>query len=158
MTIPKIWKVSVIGDQGVGKTSLVKRFVFNTFNGESLTSEESRAYKKKIDGILLMIWDVSVYEEHVDRILGGSKAVIIVGDITRYRTYEAMDDMAQYVDGRKISKIFVGNKHDLKYRAEFWRDELQTLSKKYDSTYFFTSAKTGEGIADVFQFLTKKLC
>ena len=158
MTIPKIWKVSVIGDQGVGKTSLVKRFVFNTFNGENSTSEESRAYKKKIDGILLMIWDVSVYEEHVDRILGGSKAVIIVGDITRYRTYEAMDDMAQYVDGRKISKVFVGNKHDLKYRAEFWRDELQTLSKKYDSTYFFTSAKTGEGVADLFQFLTKKLC
>ena len=157
MTVPKIWKVSIIGDQGVGKTSIVKRFVFNTFNGDGSTNEESRVYKKKIDGILLMIWDVSVYEEHVDRILGGSKAVIIVGDITRYRTYEVMDDMAQYLNNTKISKIFAGNKNDLKYRAEFWKDELQELSKKYDTSYFLTSAKTGEGVENLFQFLTRNL-
>ena len=157
MTAPKIWKVSVIGDQGVGKTSLVKRFVFNTFNGENSTSEESRVYKKKVDGILLMIWDVSIYEEHVDRILGGSKAVIIVGDITRYRTYKAMGDMAQYLNGCSVPRVFVGNKNDLKYRAEFWRDELQALSKKYNSTYFFTSAKTGEGVRNLFHFIVRNL-
>ncbi len=157
MTAPKIWKVSIVGDQGVGKTSIVKRFVFDTFNGESVPTEETKVYKRKMDGILLMIWDVSVYDNHVDRILSGSKAVIIVGDITRYGTYETMADIARYLNGSKNSKIFVGNKNDLKYRAEFWKDELKTLSERHNSTYFFTSAKTGEGINEIFQFLTRNL-
>ncbi len=157
MIAPKIWKVSVIGDQGVGKTSLVKRFVFNTFNGEGERDEGTKVYKKKVGNVLLMIWDVSVYEEHIDRILNGSKAIVIMGDITRYRTYETMDEMAQYINGYKIPKIFVGNKNDLKYRAEFWKDELEELSSKYSSPYFFTSAKTGENVNEIFKYVVEKI-
>ncbi len=153
MVTPKIWKVSVIGDQGVGKTSIVKRFVFNTFNHENESTEKTKVYKKKLDSILLMIWDVSIFEEHVDRILMGSKAIIIVGDITRLRTYQTMEEMAQYLNGHRAPRIFVGNKSDLKYRAEFWRDELQELADKYSSSYFFTSAKTGENVDKVFKYL-----
>ncbi len=153
MRSPKIWKICVIGDVDVGKTSLVKRFVFNTFSEEKEEAVESRAFKKKMGDITLMIWDVSVYEQHVDRLLNGAKAVVIVGDITRGSTYNTMREIARYLDGHRAMKIFVGNKKDMKYRAEFWKDELGELADEYSSSFFFTSAKTGENVDELFSHI-----
>ncbi len=153
MLTPKIWKVCVIGDKSVGKTSLIKRFVFDTFGEDNEETLESRAFKKKFGNILLMIWDVSVYEEHIDRILAGSKAIIIMGDITREETYETMEELTKFLNGNKTKKIFVGNKSDLKYMAEFWKKELERLSKKYRSPYMISSAKTGENVEEVFRMI-----
>ncbi len=153
MLTPKIWKVCVIGDKSVGKTSLVRRFVFDTFGDDDGGTVESRAFKKRVGDVLLMIWDVSVYEEHVDRILAGAKAVIIMGDITREETYETMEELAKFLNGNKTKKIFVGNKNDLKYMAQFWKKELEKLSMKFKVPYTFTSAKTGENVEEVFRMI-----
>lgn len=153
MKVPKIWKVCVIGDADVGKTSLVKRFVFNTFSDEKEETVESRAFKKKVGDVLFMVWDVSIYEEHIDRVLNGAKAVIILGDITRGNTFDTMHEIARFLDGHRALKIFVGNKKDLKYQAEFWKDELNELASTYDSSYFFASAKTGENVNEIFNYI-----
>ncbi len=153
MKAPKIWKIPVLGDVNVGKTSLVTRFAYNTFSEEKENSVESKAYKRKLEDILLMVWDVSVYEEHVDKILNGSKAVVIMGDITRGETLTTMYELAKFLEGHKAMLLFVGNKSDMKYQAEFWKDELAELAMEYDSPYFFTSAKTGEHVEDVFKYV-----
>ena len=153
MLAPKIWKVCVIGDKSVGKTSLIKRFVFDTFEEDNEETVESRAFKKKFNDVLLMIWDVSVYEEYIDRILSGAKAIIIMGDITREHTYETMGELARFLNGNKTKKIFVANKNDLKYMAQFWKKELEKLSKKFKAPYIFTSAKTGENVKDLFEMI-----
>ncbi len=155
MKTPKIWKVCVIGDKDVGKTSLIKRFVYDTFSDEKEESLESRAYKRKMDNITLMVWDVSVYEEHIDRILNGARVILIVGDITRGETYGTMREIAKFVNGHPGMKIFVGNKSDLKYKAEFWKDELDELSGSNNAPYFVVSAKTGEYVEDMFKFIVK---
>ncbi len=153
MKAPKIWKVCVIGDKGVGKTSLVKRFVFNTFSESQEETAESKAYRRKVGDTTLMIWDISVYEEHVPRILSGAKAIIIVGDVTRRETYDTMGQIGEFLDGHRAMKIFVGNKEDLKYRAEFWKDELLSMAEAFDSQYIFTSAKTGENVEALFDMI-----
>ena len=153
MFVPKIWKVCVIGDKSVGKTSLIRRFVFNTFSEDGEETLESTAYKKKFNNTLLMIWDVSVYEEYVERILAGAKAIIVMGDITRDKTYETMEEIARFLNGHKGKKIFVGNKNDLKYMAKFWKNELEDLAKKFESPYIITSAKTGENVEEVFRII-----
>ncbi|NPA75354.1 MAG: GTP-binding protein [Euryarchaeota archaeon] len=157
MNAPKIWKICVIGDRAVGKTSLIKRYVFNSFTEEMDETVESKAYRKKVDNTLLMIWDVSVYEQHVDRVLSGAKAIIIVGDITRGETYETMGKIGEFLDGHRAMKIFVGNKGDLKYRAEFWKDEMQELAGAFDSQYIFTSAKTGENVESLFNMIIESM-
>ncbi len=150
MKAPKIWKICVIGDKGVGKTSLIKRFVFNTFSEETEETIDSKVYRKKMDDATLMIWDVSVYEQHVERVLSGAKAIMVVGDITRASTYDIMGQIGEFLDGHRATKIFVGNKNDMKYRAEFWKDDMQRMAEAFDSDYLFTSAKTGENVEELF--------
>ncbi len=154
MKAPKIWKISVLGDSEVGKTSLVNRFVYDTFKDDTESTVESKAYKRKVDGITLMVWDVSIYEEHVDKILRGSKAILVVGDITRKNTLNTMHEIARFLDGYNGIMIFIGNKSDLKYQAEFWKDELKKLADEYSSPFYFTSAKTGENVENVFREIT----
>ncbi len=153
MKVPKIWKVCVIGDVDVGKTSLVKRFVFNTFSEEKEETVESKAFKKKVGDVLFMVWDVSVYEQHIDKVLNGAKAVIILGDITRGETLDTMQEIARFLNGHRALKVFVGNKTDRKYEAQFWKEELGDLASRYDAPYFFASAKTGENVNDIFNYI-----
>ena len=154
MKTPKIWKVCVIGDKAVGKTSLIRRFVYDTFEPEVEETLESRTYKKKFEDVTFLIWDVSVYEQNIKPILSGSKAVIIVGDLTRKGTLDTMAQISQFLNGHKGEKIFVVNKSDLKYMAQFWKDELEEL---FDGVapYFLTSAKTGENVVDVFKYIVE---
>ncbi len=151
MKAPKIWKVCVIGDKSVGKTSLIRRFVYDSFENDVEETRQSRTCRRRIEDVTLLIWDVSVYEQNIRPILSGAKAVIIVGDLTRRETFETMGQIAEFLDGHKAHKIFVANKNDLKYRAEFWKDELEELSGIFGYPYFLTSAKTGENVENVFR-------
>jgi len=151
MRTPKIWKVCVIGDKGVGKTSLIRRFVFDTFEDDPEETLESKAFRKKCENSTLIIWDVSVYERNIRSILAGAKGIIVVGDITRRETYDTMGKIAEFLNGHKGKLIFVANKSDLKYQAQFWKDELNELSNFFDTPYFLTSAKTGENVNNAFK-------
>ena len=157
MKTPKIWKICVIGDRYVGKTALIKRYVFNTFAEETKETIESKAFRKKAGDTLLMIWDISVYEKHVERILSGAKAILILGDITRGETYKTMKQIANFIDEPRAHKIFVGNKNDMKYTAEFWKEDMQTISDEFESPYYFTSAKTGENVDIMFKNILNEI-
>ena len=152
MKAPKIWKLCVIGDKAVGKTSLIRRFVYGTFEPEVEETLESRAYKKKFGDVTFLIWDVSVYEQNIKPILSGAKAVIIVGDLTRKETLDTMNQISQFLNGHKGERIFVANKSDLKYMAQFWKDDLEEICDGV-APYFLTSAKTGENVDDVFKYI-----
>ncbi len=151
MRTPKIWKICVIGDKGVGKTSLIRRFVYDTFEDDPEETLESKAFKRKCGDTTLILWDVSVYEENIRTILAGAKGILIMGDITRRETYDTMGKIAEFLDGHRAKKIFVANKSDLKYKAQFWKDEMKELSETFEAPYFLTSAKTGENVTEVFR-------
>ncbi len=150
MKNPKIWKICVLGDKSVGKTSLIRRFVFDTFESEVEETLQSRTCRKKVGDVTLLIWDISVYEQNIRPVLSGAKAIIIVGDLTRRDTLETMGQIAEFLNGHRAKKIFVANKNDLKYKAEFWKDEMEDISSYFGLPYFFTSAKTGENVEKVF--------
>ncbi|AGB04363.1 Ras family [Aciduliprofundum sp. MAR08-339] len=155
MRAPKIWKVCVLGDKSVGKTSLIRRFVYDAFESEIDETLQSKTCRRKVGEVTLLIWDVSVYEQNIKPILSGAKAIIIVGDLTRRETLETMGQIAEFLDGHKAQKIFVANKNDLKYRAEFWKDELEDISDAFGYPYFLTSAKTGENVETVFSSIVE---
>jgi Ras-related protein Rab-8A len=89
----------------------------------------------------------------------GAKGVIAVCDVTRKTTLDDLDDWIEgvYSVTGKIPIQFMANKWDLKSQAEIGEDELTQATKAYDSTFFFTSAKTGENVETAFQNLAQRI-
>ena len=157
-------KVILIGNFGVGKTSLTNAFVHKRFSEDYLTTLGVKIDKKTIEilaqnddeedtQLTLLIWDIAgeVAQEKVNKAYYlGSHGVIYVFDVTRPSTFEKMKEDLAYVATLlpKAKVIIVGNKVDL--------IDINTLEKdlKYD---YLSSAKTGENVEKMFLELSKKI-
>jgi GTPase SAR1 family protein len=118
-------KIMLLGEMGVGKTSLVRRYVMNEFSRDYKPTMGVDIYRRKITGlgeggtqaVELVIWDIdgnfgqSIFKHVYSR---GSSAALIVGDLTRAQTIDSMAELAQAfqenLPGRHFSLIL--NKSD----------------------------------------------
>ncbi len=166
------FKICLFGEPAVGKTSLIRRFVYDTFDEKYLSTIGTKVSKKtvslEINGeeirVDMMIWDIMGQESFrqllKDAYFYGAEGLIGVADITRKNTLYALDEWLKEIfkiTGEKPI-IFIGNKYDLKENAEWGEDEIKQLTEKYRAIkYLFTSAKTGEGVEDTFLTLARKL-
>lgn len=157
-------KVILIGNFGVGKTSLTNAFVHKRFSEEYLTTLGVKIDKKTIEitaqtpddedtQVTLLIWDIAgeVAQEKVNKAYYlGSHGIIYVFDVTRPSTFERMKQDLAYVATilPKAQVIIVGNKVDL--------IDINILDSnlKYD---YLSSAKTGENVEKMFLELSKKI-
>ncbi len=166
-----ILKVLMLGDFAVGKTSLVHRYVENRFSTSYLRTIGTDIYSKVLysddgeDKYIFQIWDLSGDQEFrlfrrewYRAALGG----IIVSDLSRPET---IDSLHQWVEESRANAIpnfqmvFAGNKLDL------LSDDLshphvkrfERVSKQWEGDQFIVSAKTGIGVADLFQALFKRI-
>ena len=160
-------KICLLGDPGVGKTSLVRRYVLDVFDDHYIPSIGMKVTKKHIDledgsiDLTLMIWDIlggktnrfdSIYYK-------GVKGVLIVFDVTRKKT---MDSLPKWISGLfeitgEVPIIFLGNKIDLKYRNKAVAQKISEYARKYNAKYLFTSAKTGDNVDEAFLSLARKV-
>jgi len=159
-----IRKVCLLGDGGVGKTSLVRRYVDDVFNDKYIVSFGTKVSKKVLNigdvELTLMIWDV-LGQRSEDSLHAayyrGSNGAMLVGDLTRQDTMEHLqkwrDDLLAVE--RDAKTVIVGNKADLEMGfAPTW---LASFSKQLDSDVYRTSAKTGDGVERAFEQLGKRL-
>lgn len=150
----------MIGHFGVGKTSLVKRYVEGIFSEEYLTTIGVNIEKKTvtIDGIgyNLIIWDIAG-EMELEKInksyLLGTHGVLYVFDCGREATYNKLtEDVAalkKQIPNAAIS--VVGNKKDL-----VTEDQIAAIASGYGENITFTSAKNDSNVEKVFEVLTEK--
>jgi len=154
-------KVVLIGSIGVGKTSLIRRFVHSKFSDQYLSTIGVKVDKKTISmddaEIDLLIWDLAgeIYLNNLfDKYLHGASAVIGVFDLTRPDTHdkllEVFDEISE--SNRNIQKVIVGNKSDLAHSDEYNKHVRQNYT--YD---FLTSAKTGAFVEDSFRSIAHKI-
>ncbi|MGD1059853.1 MAG: Rab family GTPase [Methanomassiliicoccales archaeon] len=159
-----IRKVCLLGDGGVGKTSLVRRYVDDVFNDKYIVSFGTKVSKKvmNVDDVelTLMIWDVlgqSSEDSLHAAYYRGSNGAMLVGDLTRPETLEHLqkwrDDLLAVERGAKT--VIVGNKADLEMGIT--PSSLASLSKQLGSDVYRTSAKTGDGVERTFEQLGKIL-
>ena len=159
-----IFKIVVIGEGAVGKTSLIRRFTQGSFNQEyikTLGAQFSR-YEKLIPEknirTRLFFWDIAGQKEFSfmrPTFYNGAKAAIIVYDLTRDDTLATIEewynDITTYCG--KIPAICFGNKCDLIESSGKPYDEtaIKALAAKHGFLGFYqTSAKTGQKVQDAF--------
>ena len=154
-------KVVLLGHFGVGKTSLVRRFVDMAFSEEYLVTVGVHIKKKTIniegEDVSLIIWDIegkNNIEEARKSYLLGSHAFIYVFDVSRPETYDNIEKEIDYIREhfKEIPFCIVGNKADL-----FTEDFSESFFDKsvYEECYF-TSAKTGKNVEELFAEIAKK--
>ncbi len=164
MTIIK--KMALLGDPAVGKTSLVRRFVFDMFDDNYICTVGAKVVKKElvIDGneLKLMIWDLlgqDTFDHLVSSTLKGVEGVFIVFDLTRKNTLERIPKFMNIIENLNpnIPLIVLGNKNDLVSDIEVHEDDVREYIGDINRPYFTTSAKTGENVERAFHELGKMI-
>jgi len=157
-----IIKLCLLGDGAVGKTSLVRRFVFDVFDDKYLMSFGTKVSKKSLKvgeaNLDLMIWDIlgqkSQESLHAAYYRGASGALAVC-DFTRPET---MRNLREWLDSFRsvvgdMPVIILGNKMDLE--KAFTSVELEAFAKEVGCRSLETSAKTGLNVESAFQELGK---
>jgi small GTP-binding protein len=161
-------KVCLLGDFGVGKTSLVRRFVEDRFDDKYLTTIGVKISRKTITrsygSMSMLIWDLAGstgFDSFTNpSYMQGTAGAIIVCDITRRETLTIMAEYARQarIINPRIHLIFVCNKTDLVDGRIIADEDIREVSSTFgDGTYFLSSAKTGENVEDVFFTLAEKI-
>jgi small GTP-binding protein len=158
-------KVCLIGATGVGKTSLVRRFVESAFSEAYLATVGVKVDRKRLDvggqRVSLMLWDLQGEEDgQAVRLayLRGAAGYLIVIDGTRPETIavaERLQERASAVARAGVPFVALINKRD---RSDEWSASLSAITRLRDAQWpvLFTSAKTGEGVEEAFQLIAQR--
>jgi small GTP-binding protein len=165
-----LFKLMVIGEGAVGKTTLVNRYVTGTFERDYKTTIGSQFAVKLTHispneseyaiGIKLQAWDVAGqarFKAVRKMYYSGAAGIILVFDVTRRRSFTELQKWVQEADesiGTRVPFLCVGNKTDLPDRA-VPSDEAKRWAEDNGFLYLESSAKTGEGVADMFTVLAE---
>ncbi|MFX1293458.1 MAG: GTP-binding protein [Promethearchaeota archaeon] len=165
------FKLVLVGEGAVGKTSIRQKYMGKGFTAEYLTTIgadfASKVVKMNANGEIIksifQIWDLAgqiEFKEVRASFYGGCQGVLLVFDLTRKETMDKLKDWileaAKNAGGSIRGFYLIGNKSDLPTREVTYEEGLEFaeyLSEKlrYAMPYIETSAKTGENIDYLFQ-------
>eukprot|EP00164_Ancoracysta_twista_P002042 GFYU01002690.1.p1 GENE.GFYU01002690.1~~GFYU01002690.1.p1 ORF type:complete len:204 (-),score=42.57 GFYU01002690.1:416-1027(-) len=159
-------KVVLLGDSGVGKSSLVLRFVANHFKNYSESTIGASFLSKTIfvddAAIKYQIWDTAGQEKYhslAPMYYRGAAAAIVVYDISRAASFKTLQNWVKELKQMGPSNILIaiaGNKSDLEER-EVESEEAKAYADSIDALFTETSAKNDVGVHDLFVALSRKL-
>ena len=158
-------KICMVGAYGVGKTSLVRRFVESIFDERYITTIGVKTDKKvvAVDGndVMMMLYDIAGEEDEAPfrtTHVRGADGYILVADGMRPGTLEVAEDVKRRVDEVTgvVPFVLAINKADVK---EFWRMESSDIErvKSEGWTVFETSAKDGLNVEALFLDLATRV-
>ena len=159
-------KIVLVGDGGIGKTTLLKAFSQNIYADNKITIGLDFTRKDLIINhikISLLIWDLSGQKQFsflIQDYLKGTRGVILSFDVSKYNTFldlaHWMDLILPKIDGIPI--ILVGTKVDRGYHPAFSVDSVNRFIKNYNITDFIeTSAKEEINVDLPFRTMAEKL-
>ena len=162
------FKVVILGEGRVGKTSILLRFVRGEYQDDQQTTLQASYLDKKINtngqSSHLSIWDTAGQERF--HALGpiyyrDADGAMLVYDITSHESFVKVRTWVRElrsIVGNNISIVIAGNKVDLKSRRAVNEDEALEYAKTVGATHIYTSAKANIGLDEVFTELASSEC
>ena len=161
------FKLVLFGNEFVGKTSIVNRYVNDKFESEYITTLGYNVYEKLLDmngnNVNFLIFDIGGQEKFTDlrrKYANGAKAALLVYDITDRASFGNIrkwhNDLMEFTDNAFF--ILIGNKVDLEQERNVLKEEGLKMSKELAALCFFeTSAKNDIMINEAFEDFAKKI-
>ncbi len=156
-----VLKIITAGDGGVGKTTLLKRYVEGEFSAETIMTLGVQFFVKQLDigstEAQLQLWDFGGQEQfrHIlEKYAYGAKGAIIMFDLTRLVTLETLEEWVNICrkNNPNLPIILVGSKSDLVDDIIIADDYIEEFMENFDFfTYLKSSSKTGENVEQIFE-------
>jgi len=167
MSVERQFKVVLLGEGCVGKTSLTLRYVQNTFNERHVTTIQASFLTKRlnVDGkrVNLAIWDTAGQERF--HALGpiyyrDANGALLVYDITDQDSFQKVQNWVKELRkmlGKDIVLVIAGNKCDLERNRVVSIKDAEAFADSVGAKHFSTSAKLNKGVNELFLDLTKRM-
>jgi len=167
MPKPIVLKTIIAGEGGVGKTTLLHRYVEGKFIADTKMTIGVQFHLKEliIDGneLLLQIWDFGGQERFrflLKNYAMGAKGALLLFDLTRIQTLGNVGEWVEICrsENYKLPILFIGSKSDLVNSINFRDDYALQVKEEYDLfDYIKVSSKTGVNVELAFELLARKL-
>ena len=167
-TEPSItFKILTIGESGIGKTCVLRRFVENKFLKNHLATIgidfKTKTLNINNQEIKLKIWDTAGQERFrniTTQYYKGADGIVLVYDVTDEASYEKIRDWMEQIlsntQQEEIGLVLLGNKCDMEPR-NVTEEMGKKMAEELKVNYFETSALTGQGIKEAFEQLTRDI-
>lgn len=159
-----LFKLLIIGDSGVGKSSLLVRFADNTFSGNYITTIgvdfKIRTIEVRGERVKLQIWDTAGQERFrtiTSTYYRGTHGVIVVYDVTSGDSFANVKRWLHEIDQNcdVVNRILVGNKNDDPDRKVVLTEDARRFSNQMNIQLFETSAKENLNVEEMFRAITE---
>ncbi|MCY3410898.1 MAG: GTP-binding protein [Candidatus Heimdallarchaeota archaeon] len=161
----KMFKIILSGDGGVGKTSIRSRYFGEPFTDRYIMTLGTDFGMKRFDNCKIQIWDFAGQKEFASvrkNYYFGTHGMVLIYDLNNEESILNLDywvDELIEARGKLVPVVIVGNKLDLIEDASDIEDKIKLriseLENKYQFqfNYMFSSAKTGQNVSEMFDFL-----
>lgn len=170
MEYDHLFKLVLVGDSGVGKSSLLLRFADGTFD-EHLQSTIGVDFKLKMMRVgpkmcKVTIWDTAGQERFrtlTSSYYRGAHGIILVYDVTRPETFSSLatwlNEIEMYATGggKSVVKLLVGNKTDMETDRAVSRKTAEDWARQKGMLYIESSAKNADNVRSVFEEVVLKI-
>eukprot|EP00931_Biecheleriopsis_adriatica_P095116 TRINITY_DN68742_c0_g1_i1.p1 TRINITY_DN68742_c0_g1~~TRINITY_DN68742_c0_g1_i1.p1 ORF type:complete len:221 (-),score=55.12 TRINITY_DN68742_c0_g1_i1:63-725(-) len=165
---PRKYKVVFLGDEAAGKTSLVRRYMYGTFEDSiqatiGMDFQSKTVYLENSRSVRLQLWDTAGQERFrslIPSYIRDAASAVIVYDVTKRNSFSGtrkwIDDVRSE-RGEDCVLALVGNKSDLASEREVSSEEGKQQADELGVMFLETSAKQGDNVATLFQQLAAAL-
>jgi small GTP-binding protein len=159
-----LFKIVFLGEGAVGKTSLVGRFVYNSFEGDYLATIGTDIHLKMVQVddtmVKLVIWDIAGQDNFAQlrrAYYQNASGAFFVFDTSRPQTIARVDEWlnALYTVTGEIPLVMLENKVDLERAVS--QEQKDQITEKFGVKIIPTSAKEDTNVEDAFQEMTRKI-
>ncbi|KAG1680293.1 Ras-related protein Rab-6A [Nymphon striatum] len=163
----KKYKLVFLGEQSVGKTSIITRFMYDSFDSSYQATIGidflSKVMYLEDRTVRLQLWDTAGQERFrslIPSYIRDSTVAVVVYDISNVSSFKMTEKWVEEVRterGSDVIVVLVGNKTDLSEKRQVTPEDGDNKAKELNAVFIETSAKTGYNIKQMFRTVTTKL-